>query len=207
MMSSSSRSQVAAQPQGAVAGGVDLHEFLAGRYEFPTGRKVRTLDVLAELLAAVVSGLLQQPHQRRDDFAQVVRRNVGGHADGNAAGTVQQQVRQLGRQAARAPVACRRNSAPTRPFPGRVRPAVRPRRASVAPRCNAWRRRTWDRPWIPSCPGHQRWVAIGEGLGHVHHGLVARGIAVGMKLADHVTDGPGGLLVLAGGRSPSSLIA
>ena len=33
-----------------------------------------------------------------DDFAEIVRRDVGRHADGDAAGAVDQQVRELGRQ-------------------------------------------------------------------------------------------------------------
>ncbi|MNP63352.1 hypothetical protein D3C76_1587390 [compost metagenome] len=43
-------------------------------------------------------GLIEQTHARRGDFAQVVRRHVGGHAHGDAGGAVEQNVRQTGRQ-------------------------------------------------------------------------------------------------------------
>ena len=44
------------------------------------------------------SGLLQQVQAGVDDLVQVVRRDVGRHADGDAGGAVDQQVRQLRRQ-------------------------------------------------------------------------------------------------------------
>ncbi len=39
-------------------------------------------------------GIVEQADQRADDLIEVVRRYVGGHADGDAGGAVEQQVRQ-----------------------------------------------------------------------------------------------------------------
>ena len=38
-------------------------------------------------------GIFDQVQQRVADFTQIVRRDVGGHADGNAGRTVAQQIR------------------------------------------------------------------------------------------------------------------
>ena len=43
-------------------------------------------------------GLVDQQDGGVDDFAQIVRRNVGGHADGDAAGAVDQQIRNARRK-------------------------------------------------------------------------------------------------------------
>ena len=45
-------------------------------------------------------------------------------------------------------------------------------------------------------------MAIGERLRQVHHGLVTGRIAMRVKLADYVADGPGALARLGGGRQP-----
>ena len=61
------------------------------------GREVRAGDVLAE----VVRGQLRVVDEGSGgvaDLAEVVRRDVGGHADGDARRAVDEQVRQLGRQ-------------------------------------------------------------------------------------------------------------
>ncbi|MNQ75687.1 hypothetical protein D3C85_904910 [compost metagenome] len=64
---------------------------LAARREVGTGH-----DVQQGLVAHV--GVVQQRHGRIDNFAQVVRRDVGRHADGDAARAVDQQVRNPRRQ-------------------------------------------------------------------------------------------------------------
>ncbi|MCY1433778.1 hypothetical protein D9M71_498160 [compost metagenome] len=56
--------------------------------------------MLAELLHRGVR-LVQQAHAGGGHFPQVVRRNVGGHAYGDAGGAVEQQVRQTRRQGRR----------------------------------------------------------------------------------------------------------
>src|SRR3546814_2460521 len=45
-------------------------------------------------------------------------------------------------------------------------------------------------------------VAVAERLGHQHHGFVAGRVAVGVELAEHVTDGTRRLLVLGIGVQP-----
>ena len=62
-------------PVGKSGPGHDLHDFLE--------RRVRLFD---------------QHHRGVDDFAQVVRRDVGGHADGDAARAIHQQIRNFRRQ-------------------------------------------------------------------------------------------------------------
>ena len=43
-------------------------------------------------------------------------------------------------------------------------------------------------------------ITIGKRLGHQHHGLVAGGVTVRMKFADHITHGACRFLVLGSGR-------
>ena len=61
------------------------------------GREVRTDDVLAQVVGGEL-GVVDERDRRVDDLAQVVRRDVGGHADGDARAAVDQQVGELGRQ-------------------------------------------------------------------------------------------------------------
>ena len=61
------------------------------------GREVRALDDGGQC-GEVEIGVVDQGHGGVDDLAQIVRRDVGRHADGDAAGAVDQQVRELRRQ-------------------------------------------------------------------------------------------------------------
>jgi hypothetical protein len=81
----------------ALAGFVHFQQVGARGDDFRFGRVVRALDVLAELLDRGL-GLIEQAHAGAGDFAQVVRRHVGGHAHGDAGGAVEQDVRQTCRQ-------------------------------------------------------------------------------------------------------------
>ena len=60
------------------------------------GREVRALNDLAQLVDGDL-GVLKVRQARVDHFAQVVRGNVGRHADGDTAGAVDQQVGELRR--------------------------------------------------------------------------------------------------------------
>ena len=73
-----------------VADAVQAHDPAAGG-------QVRAGDELHDVLKRGVRVLDQVPG-RGDDFHQVVRGHVGGHADGDAGGAVDQQVRERGRQ-------------------------------------------------------------------------------------------------------------
>ena len=59
------------------------------------GGEVRPLHVLHEVVHAAL-GVVQQKLQRVTEFAQVVRRNIGGHTHGDTRRTVKQQVGHLG---------------------------------------------------------------------------------------------------------------
>ena len=133
------------------------------------------------------------------DFAQVVRRNVGRHADRDALGAVQQQVGQSRRQNHRLlqravevglPVdrAVRQLAQQHIGVPGELRLGVAHGRERLRIVLRA----------PVALPVHDR-IAIGERLRHQHHRFVAGGVAVRMVLADDVADGTRGLLVLVGG--------
>ena len=61
------------------------------------GRKIRPRDDVDELVDRE-RGIVDQRDAGVDDFAEIVRRDVGGHADGDAAGAVDQQVWEFRRQ-------------------------------------------------------------------------------------------------------------
>ncbi len=61
------------------------------------GRKIRTGNDAHEVIDAE-RRIVDQRHAGVDDFAEIVRGNVGRHADRDAAGAVDQQVRELRRQ-------------------------------------------------------------------------------------------------------------
>ena len=86
-----------AQFDRAVAFFVDGAQLALGRQNFPARRKIRALDVAQQAGgrdARVVDHRQQRPHH----LAEVVRRDVGRHADGDAARAVEQQLRNRGRQ-------------------------------------------------------------------------------------------------------------
>ena len=74
-------------------GGFDA--FAAG--DVRAGRKIRTGHDLHDFFQRRVR-LVDQNDRGVHDFAQIVRRNVRGHADGDAAGAVHQQIRNARRQ-------------------------------------------------------------------------------------------------------------
>ena len=88
----------------------------------------------------------------RDDLAQVVRRDVGGHAHRDADGAVDEQVGQLGGQHRRLHPGAVVVLDERRRCPCRCPPAARRRWPSCAPRCSASRPAGRRRP-SRSCPG------------------------------------------------------
>ena len=109
-----------AQADRAGAGLVDLLQLVGRVQDLAAGRKVGPLDVAAQLRAGQLR-VVEQLDERRADLAEVVRRDVGRHADGDAGRAVDQQVRDARRQDDRLGLACRRSSAGTAPCPGRSR--------------------------------------------------------------------------------------
>ena len=145
-------------------------------------------------------GLVDEEGERIADLAEVVRRDVGRHPHRDAGRAVDEQVRHLGREhewlelvavVVRLPVDGLLVDVALEHLLGEAREAdlrVAHRRRRVAV----------DRAEVPLAV-HER-GAHREVLGHAHHGVVDRGVAVGVVLAHHVADDAGRLLVrLAGG--------
>ena len=76
--------------EGAAAGLVGLLDAFAA-VDVAGGRKIRAGNELHDFFQGGF-GLFDQQDRGFDDFFQVVRRNVGGHADGDAGGAVDEQV-------------------------------------------------------------------------------------------------------------------
>ncbi len=194
---------VIAAPDRAAAdrtapGGVEIQQLAARGDDFRLGGEVRALDMLHQLVQPR-PGIIQQAHAGGGHLAQVVRRNIRGHAHRDAGGAVEQQVRQPGRQYCR----LLQGAVEVRLPVDRALPQFGQQYLAVAsqPRLGIAHggeglgiiRRT-----PVALPVHQR-IAVGEGLGHQHHGLVTSRVAVGVIFAEHVAHGTGRFLVLGGG--------
>ena len=84
------------------AGREGLPDAVAAQYH-AAGREIGTLHMVFDQLANGEVRVVDQRAAGVDDFAEIVRRNVGRHADGNAARAVDQEVRELRRQHRRFP--------------------------------------------------------------------------------------------------------
>ncbi len=175
------------------AAGLVGHDDFVGAIDDAGGGEIRSRDVRHQLHQRDFR-IVEHRQQRIDHFGQVVRRDVGGHAHGNARGAIDQQVGHPGRQHRRLMLGFvvvgdeihglaidvgqqlvgELRHAHFGVAHGRRHVAVH--RAEVA------------------LPVHQH-VAHGKRLGHAHDGVIDRGIAVRVVLADHVADDAGGLLV------------
>ena len=185
----------------ADAGLVHLQQVGARGDDLGAGGVIGAPHVLAQVRGGSVR-IIQQPDARADHFAQVVRREIGGHADGNAGGAVEQQVRQ----------ACRH---PRRLLQGAVEVRVPVHRAvrqlaqqDLGERGELGLGVAHRRERLGVVAGtevalafHQR-IAVGERLRHQHHRLIAGAVTVWMVFADHVADGARGLLRLGAGVQP-----
>ena len=80
----------------ALAGAVGVHDAF-GAEDHAGGREIRARDDLDQILDGGI-GVFDQVDDRIAQLGQVVRRDVGGHAHGDAGRAVEQQVRQLGGQ-------------------------------------------------------------------------------------------------------------
>ena len=129
-----------------------------------------------------------------DDLAQVVGRNVGRHADGDAARAVHQQVGKLGRQDHRLlergiVVLAELHRALVEVVEQRVRDLGQPA-LGIPLRC---RRIAVDRAEVALAVDQRQ--AHGEVLRHAHQGVVDREVAVRVILAHHLADHAGALHV------------
>ena len=86
----------------ATTGHVGLADTVAAK-NGATGRKVRSGDDLAHLLDRDF-GIVEIGDRGINDFAEVMRRNIGCHADGNAAGAIDKQIGKFSWQNGRFPL-------------------------------------------------------------------------------------------------------
>ena len=165
------------------------------------GRQVRPLHELHQLRGGGL-GLLEQVDAGVGHLAQVVRRDVGGHADGDPRGAVQQQVGQARRQEHRLLERAVEVGGPVdgavRELPEQHVGVLGELRLGVAHGGEGLR--VILRAPV-ALPVDER-VAVGEGLRHEHHRLVAGAVAVRVELAQHVAHGARGLLRLVDRRQP-----
>ncbi len=183
------------------AGLVHRQQFVARGDDFRVGRIIRAAHVFAQVGDGGVR-IIQQADASAGDFAQVMRRNIGGHAHGDAHRAVEQHVRQASGQPAgffqravevRHPVHRALAQLAEQHIGDRVELGL-----GVAHGREAFRivRRT-----EVALAVDQR-IAVRERLRHQHHRLVAGAVAVRMEFADHVADGTRGFLRLgAGGQA------
>ena len=155
-----------------------------GMISISSGRSIAGLSISA--MAAV------------DDLAQIVRRDVGRHADGDAAGAVDQQVREARRQHRRLLPGTRRSCPGNRPSPCRCPRAVRcatlVRRAlGVAHAPPADRRRSEPKLPCPSISGTRSDQSCAMRTKRV----IDRGVAVRVIFTHHVGDGARRLHIFA----------
>ncbi len=158
-------------------------------------REVRALHVLHQALDVDVR-VLDVGDRRGDDLAEVVRRDVRRHADGDARGAVDEQVREARRQDERlvaARVVGRREVDRVR-----VEVAEHLGREAVEAGLGVAHRRgavAVDVPEVP-LPVDER-IAHREVLGEADERVVDRGVAVRVVLAHHLADDLGALHVPA----------
>ena len=202
-------------------GAVDGPQVLGRRDDLRAGRKVGAAHVLAEVVGGRVR-VLEEPHAGRRRLAQVVGRDVRGHADRDAGGPVQEHGREAGGEQLRllqGPVEV--GPELDRPLPQLLQEHPRERRQ---PRLGVAHRREGAgvvRRAPVALPVDQG-VADGERLRHQDHRLVAGGVPVRVELPEDVPHrarrlletgpvrgvGPpagGGLGVAAHGRAQAQL--
>ncbi len=86
-----------ANAERAAAGFVGFGHRLGFFDDDPAGREIRALDEFEQGGVARV-GILDQCNGRGAEFAQIVRRDGGRHAHGDAVGTIRQQIGEAGRK-------------------------------------------------------------------------------------------------------------
>ena len=188
------------RPAAGLVGGVDARV----PHDEPAGRKVRAADAgpqAAALLVPAVRAVLDGPHDAVDDLAQVVGRDVGGHADRDAGRAVHEEVG-IGRredggllgglvvvrhEVDRLLVEIGHQVVGDRLEPGLGVPHRR-RRVPV------------HGAEVPLAV--DQGIAHVELLGHPHQGVVDGGVAVRVEVPHHLADDLGALAVGPVGRQP-----
>ena len=184
-----------------LGGSADVHHPPAGLVRLPDpvggeiapGREVRPGDDLHQLVQGR-PGAREQEAERVDDLAQVVRRHVGRHADRDPGRSVDEEIRDLGREDERF---LERPVEVVRPVDGLLLDVEehllgeqREPRLGVPHRGRAV---AVDRAEVPLAVDER--VAQAERLGHPHERVVDREVAVRVVLAEDVPDRPRALAV------------
>ena len=163
------------------------------------GREVGTVHELHEVFDGRV-GVVDQVERGVDDLAQVVGRDVGGHADRDAAAAVDQQVREAGghheRLAVAAVVRVAEVDGVLVDLAEQLHRELRQARLGVT----SGRRAVVRRTEVP-VPVDQR-VPQREVLRHARQRVVDRLVAVRVVLAHHFADRVRALAVRAVGAHP-----
>ncbi len=185
----SSISATPTEPDRALAGAVGVED--AGpAHDQAAGREVGALDELHEVVGGGV-GVGQQVLGGVDDLAQVVGRDVGGHAHRDALAAVDQQVGEPGRQHLGLLHLARVVVVEVDGVLVDVLEHAHGDGGQAALGVAGGRRRVVERAEV-ALGVHER-VAQAEGLAHAHQGVVDRAVAVGVVLAHDVAGDPGAL--------------
>src|SRR5690606_32841395 len=155
--------------------------------------EIRARDVLHQLIDRQL-GAVHQRQTAIHDLTEVVRRNVGGHAHGDAAGAVDQQRRHLGRQHGGNLFGAVVVGHPVDGFLVQVGQHLVGQLGhahfGVSHGCGAV---AVHRTEVALTVYQQ--VAQRERLSHAHDGVVHSAVTVRVVFTDHVTDHTGGFLV------------
>ena len=176
----------------APAGGVSGPDARPAHNHSP-GRKVRPLDVFHQILQAGVR-IVDQVANRVDGFPQIMGRNVGGHAHGDASGAIDQQVWKPGWQNLRLLAAVVVVGNKVDRILIDIRQHFRGDFAHSGFRITVGGRRVAVHGTEISMAVHQG-IVHGEILGQTDQGVVNGRVAVRMVTAQHVADGGGALFI------------
>jgi len=177
----------------AAAVEIGIPQAAAGE-DLTAGGEVGTGHEFQELLVAELR-LAHQGDQGIHHLPQVVGRNVGGHAHGDAGAAVQQQEGQLGREHGRLLLGA---IEVVREIDRVAADFIEHR--LVGDRCQTRFGVTHGRRWVvihraEVAMAIQQRIAAGEGLHQADQGVVDRLIAMGVVLAQHVADDAGAFAV------------
>ena len=164
------------------------------------GREIRPGNDIDEVVDRK-RGIVDQRHAGVDDFAEIVRRDVGGHADRDAAGAIDQQVREFRRHNRRLPLGIVIVGLEVDGVLVDVAENFQRRSGQAGFGVSIGRGRiAIDRAEIALAVDQRH--AHGEVLRHPHHRVVNRLVAVRMIFTDHVADDAGRLDVFLVRRVP-----
>ena len=181
-------------PQGnfAAAGGVGGAN-AAAAHDDTAGGEVRPFDVLHQA-GQVDVRVLDEGHRAVDDFAEVVGRDVGGHAHGDTGGAVDQEVREPAGQNAGLFFVLVKVGAEVHRVLVDVGEQLHGHLAHPGLGVSVGSRGVAVHAAEVALTVHQG-IAHGEVLGQTHHGVVNGGVAVGVVAAQHGAHGVGALAV------------